>query len=49
MICTDIDIQDENGNWVFGYMHQVLFSYKDWKRMEEDSFERWENYVYVGF
>ena len=54
MILTEIDIQDEDGNWSFGYMHQILLSPKDWKRIEEDNFEkfnfeRWDSYIYFSF
>jgi uncharacterized protein YecA (UPF0149 family) len=54
MILTEIDIQDIDGNWTFGYMHQILLSPKDWKRIEEDNFEkfdseRWDSYIYFSF
>ena len=51
MLCVEIDIRDEYGNWCFGYAVQRIQTPKDWGRIVDD--EDWErylnNFIYVGF
>ena len=51
MLCVEIDIRDEHGDWCFGYTVQRIQTPKDWGRIVDD--DDWEiylnNFIYVGF
>lgn len=51
MLCTEIDVRDENGDWVFGFAVRSIRTQTDWERLvDDDDWEKYlNNFIYVGF
>jgi len=51
MLCVEIDVRSENGDWVFGFAVQRMLTRKEWTRLVDD--DDWDfylnNFIYVGF